>query len=94
MQKTLLLVAMSLFAVESAFAGEFYVAQNPTTKRCKILEEKPDGTKWVMVGTTSYPTLEAAKKAKRGTSECPKKKTDGEDEGIDGEDEGVDENSE
>ena len=45
-------------------AAEFWVSQNPETKECKTSQKKPDGTKKVMIGATSYPTLDAAKAAK------------------------------
>lgn len=53
----------------SAPAAGFWVAQDPATKICKVVEEKPDGTKKVMIGTTSYPTKEEAKAAKKAAQD-------------------------
>ena len=49
----------------SAPATEFWVAQDPATKKCKVVEEKPDGTTKIMIGTTSYATKDEAKAAKK-----------------------------
>jgi hypothetical protein len=66
-------VALLLAISSPALAAEFYVAKDATTQLCEITEEKPDGTKLVMVGTEAYPTKEkakAARKAARKTGEC------------------------
>jgi hypothetical protein len=39
--KKLLLTAALLMSTSSAFAVEFYIVQNPTTKRCTIVEQRP-----------------------------------------------------
>jgi hypothetical protein len=60
----------------SAFAAEFWVSQDPETKRCKVVEAMPDGKAQVMIGATSYPTKEDAKAAKKAATEagqCVKK---------------------
>ena len=57
-------------------AAEFYVGQDPVAKDCKIVREKPDGKTLVMIGTSSYPTRDAAKAAKKAAPEC---KREGED---------------
>jgi hypothetical protein len=76
MMKTYLVVAGLLtLAVSPAFATEFYVAQDPDTKKCKIVDEKPDGSTMIMIGTSSYATEEEAKVARSKTTaeECPHK---------------------
>ena len=55
-----------------ALAAEFYIARDPTTQKCKIVETKPDGKTMVMVGTEPYATKEAAKSAKQASAECGK----------------------
>jgi hypothetical protein len=50
--------------------GEFYVAQDASTKKCKVVDEKPDGVKLVMIGTSTYPTRAEAKTAKKASTEC------------------------
>ena len=57
-------------------AAEFWVSQDPQTKRCKIVETMPDGKTKVMIGATSYPTKDearAARKVAREAGQCAKK---------------------
>ncbi len=80
------IVAVVLFAVSSpALAAEFYLAKDASTQICDIVQEKPDGTKLIMVGTKSYATREeakAAKKAAKKAGDC--KKAPKEDESKEG----------
>jgi hypothetical protein len=62
-------VALVFFSMPCLAAVEFYVAQDPTAKDCKIVKEKPDGKTLIMLGA-SYPTREAAKAAKKSAPEC------------------------
>ena len=66
---------MAFLASAAVAAEEFYVVQNPSTKSCKISNKKDDGTN-IMIGTSSYPTADEAKAAKKAAPECqePKKK--------------------
>ena len=72
----LCVVAASLLilATSPVLAAEFYVAQDPSTKKCKTVETKPDGTTMTMVGTSSYATKAEAKAAKKAAAECQKPK--------------------
>jgi len=71
MQKYLV-AAILVLGASPALASEFYVAQNPSTKDCKIVNTKPDGTTMTMVGPSSYVTREEAKAAKKAAPECRK----------------------
>ena len=73
MQKIMVVAGLLMFVVSPALAAEFYLAQDPSTKKCKILDAKPDGTTMIMLGTSSYATREEAKAAKKTFAECPKK---------------------
>jgi hypothetical protein len=57
-----------------AIAGEFYIAQDPTTKDCDIVEEKPDGQTKIMIGKGPYSSAQEARAAKKDATECAKKK--------------------
>src|SRR5262245_42891550 len=57
-------------AESNAPATDFWGAQDPATKKCKVSEKKPDGAKKVMIGATSYPTKEEAKAAKKAALEA------------------------
>jgi hypothetical protein len=77
--KTILTVAGVLtFFVSPVLAKEFYVVQDPITKKCDIVKTKPDGKTSIMIGTTSYATKEEAKEARGKTTpeECPHKPSD------------------
>jgi len=66
----LLAVGLIVFVTTPALAAEFYVGQSTSTKKCDIYDTKPDGTTVVMVGTSSYPTRDAAKEARKAAPEC------------------------
>ena len=56
---------MVLFAMSSpVLAAEYWVSHDPTTKRCRVVEQMPDGKTKVTVGATSYPTQGEARTAK------------------------------
>jgi hypothetical protein len=74
MKRALLAAALLALQITPTIASEFYVAHNVSTKKCKVVDVKPDGEKWVMVGNTSYASLSEAKAAKRQATECPKKR--------------------
>ena len=75
MKGYIVLVGLLTFVVSSAFAEEFWVAQDPATKKCGIVNQKPDGATKIMIGTTSYATKEEAMAArlKSTAEECPHK---------------------
>lgn len=72
MKTYVLAVAAVLTLATPALAGEFYLAQDPESKKCKIVETKPDGTTKIQVGEV-YATREEAKAAKQALAECVKK---------------------
>jgi hypothetical protein len=76
MQKYVAIAAVLSMLATPAIAAEFYVAQDPATKDCKIVEAKPDGKTLVMIGTAAYTTKKEAKAARRAAAECPKKEAD------------------
>ncbi len=71
MQKFLIAVSLLVFIVSPALAAEYYVAQDPTTKTCKVVEAKPDGKTTLMIGTLSYETkAEAFMAAAKDKIDC------------------------
>ena len=64
-------VMLTAFATP-ALAEEWYVMQDPTTKKCDKTRKKPDGQSLVMVGTGSYATEDEAKAAIQAAPECKK----------------------
>ena len=73
MYRTVMIAAMVLSFSSVAFAAEYFIAQDPATKACKITETKPDGSASVMIGTSAYKTKEEAKAARKAATECVKK---------------------
>ena len=53
MQSRLIAVSLVVFIATPALA-DYYLAQDPTTKQCVIVDTKPDGISLLMVGKSSY----------------------------------------
>lgn len=72
MQRCIFLASLIFLvgAIGPALAAEFWVAQDPATKVCKVVEEMPDGQTKVMLGATSYPTKDDAKAAKKSAQDA------------------------
>lgn len=73
MSKRIAIAAVLIAIATPALAKEFYVGQDPESKKCKVVTEKPDGQRMIMIGTESYATKEEAKAAKKAAAECLKK---------------------
>jgi hypothetical protein len=46
----------------SALAAEYYIVQEKSTKKCKVVEARPTETTWVQVGPLAFKTREEADK--------------------------------
>jgi len=46
----------------SALAQEYYVVQEKTTKKCKVVETRPTETTWVQVGPLAFKSRDEAEK--------------------------------
>ena len=75
MSKRIAIAAVLIAIATPALAEEFYLGQDPETKRCKIVTEKPDGQSLIMIGTESYATKDDAKAARKASAECVKKES-------------------
>jgi hypothetical protein len=53
-----------------ALAEEFYIVQNPTTKKCTIITERPTTTTTTVVGGTTYTTRTEAQNSLKTTEVC------------------------
>ena len=73
MKKYVVIAATLTAFVTPAFAAEFYLAQDPSTKKCKILEAKPADQTMVLISAEPYASREEAKAAKRAAKECRNK---------------------
>jgi hypothetical protein len=63
MIKTICLaVAAVAMLSSSALAAEYYVVQEKTTKKCKVVEARPTETTWVQLGPLAFKTQDEADK--------------------------------
>jgi hypothetical protein len=57
-------------ATPALAAGQFYVAQDPATKQCQVMNQKPDGTTMRQVGSGAYKSQAEAEQAIQSLNEC------------------------
>jgi hypothetical protein len=63
MIKTICLaIAAVAMLSSSALTAEYYVVQEKTTKKCKVVEARPTETTWVQVGPLAFKTQDEADK--------------------------------
>lgn len=62
--------AIAVFSMPAFAATEYWVAKSAATKKCEIVDKKPDGTKLMDVGTKAYATKGNAEKALKELKEC------------------------
>ena len=70
MQKYVIAAAFSLALVTPAFAAQFYVGLDSSTRQCQVVAQKPDGTTMKMVGSGAYKSEADAEKAIQSLTEC------------------------
>ena len=60
----LLLLAGAATAILSstAVAAEYYILQEKSTKKCKVVDARPSETTWVQVGDLAFKTRDEADK--------------------------------
>ena len=66
------LALLAMVVASPAFA-DFYVVQEPTTKKCKVVETVPTDKTWVQIGPMSFrlgtrPTSRSPSSAKKSTN--------------------------
>jgi hypothetical protein len=64
------LATFSIFSLPAFAATEYWVAKSATTKKCEVVEKKPDGKTMMEVGKSGHKTKEAAEKAMKAAAEC------------------------
>jgi hypothetical protein len=60
MMKTIALAGAFAMIGSVAFAAEYYVVQEKSTKQCKVVETRPMETTWVQVGPLAFKSREEA----------------------------------
>jgi hypothetical protein len=69
--KVLAVVSVIAMASAPAFAAtSYWVGKDAATKKCSVVNKKPDGTKVTDVGTKAYDTKENAQKAMKMLNAC------------------------
>ena len=58
--KYFITVVMTLAFASPALAAEYYVVQDKTTKKCKVVTTKPTEETWVVVGNSAFKTQSEA----------------------------------
>ncbi|MBI2717474.1 MAG: hypothetical protein HY245_11330 [Rhizobiales bacterium] len=61
------LVALSMPALA---AVKYYPVQDATTKKCSIVEKKPDGKTMILIGKTGFSTKAKAETALKADKAC------------------------
>jgi hypothetical protein len=63
MIKQLCLAGATLALLSStALAAEYYIVQEKSTKKCKVVEARPTETTWVQIGPMAFKTRDEADK--------------------------------
>jgi len=58
--KYLIATALTVVFAMPAMAAEYYVVQEKSTKKCKVVETRPTEETWVVVGDTAFKTQKEA----------------------------------
>ena len=72
MKKYLVSAALAafVFTAQTAFAAEFYVVRDATTKKCTIVDTKPTTTTTTIVDNGTYKTKTEAESGMKTTKVC------------------------
>ncbi|HEU0061138.1 MAG TPA: hypothetical protein VFR19_14765 [Hyphomicrobiaceae bacterium] len=63
MIKQLCLAGATLALLSStALAAEYYIVQEKSTKKCKVVDARPSETTWVQIGPMAFKTRDEADK--------------------------------
>ena len=63
MIKQVCLAAIAVAILSSAaLAAEYYVVQEKTTKKCRVVETRPTETTWIQIGPLAFKTRDEAEK--------------------------------
>ena len=74
MKLKLAVAALALVIATPAFAADYYIVQNNTSKKCSVATKKPTSTNVVLVGDgTAYKTKAEAQTAMKAADACKSK---------------------
>lgn len=62
MFRTLMLAGAAITIMSGAAAADYYVVQEKSSKRCKVVETRPTETTWVQIGPAAFKTRDEAER--------------------------------
>ena len=65
-----LMIGVGLAAIATPALADFYIIQEPTTKRCRIVEERPAPTVGIIIGGSGFPVRVEAENRMRTIEVC------------------------
>ena len=58
------------FTAPAFAATEWYIVKNEATKKCEVVDKKPDGKKLMQIGMNMFKTKAEAETAMKGAKDC------------------------
>jgi len=65
-----LMIGVGLAAIATPALADFYIIQEPTTRRCRIVEERPTPSVGVIIGGGGFPVRVEAENRMRTIEVC------------------------
>ncbi len=62
MLKRIALASTAIALLMSTASADYYIVQEKSTKKCKVVETRPTETTWIQVGPASFKTQSDAEK--------------------------------
>ena len=63
-------MAFAMLSLPALAATEFYIAKDTATKKCAVVDKKPDGKATMMVGKDMFKTKADADAAMKKAADC------------------------
>ena len=63
-------LALAALSLPGLAATEYYIAKDAATKKCAVVDKKPDGKTAMMVGTFAYASKADADAAMKKAADC------------------------
>ncbi|MBI2718074.1 MAG: hypothetical protein HY245_15755 [Rhizobiales bacterium] len=69
--RSLIVVAtVAALTMPAMAATSYWVAKDAATKKCSVVEKKPDGKTMMLIGKAKYKTMADANKAMAAAADC------------------------
>jgi hypothetical protein len=60
LKKIVVAACVGAFCSSAAMAAEYYVVQEKSTRKCKVVEARPTETTWVQIGPLAFKSRDEA----------------------------------